>query len=260
MLEGRDFDNRDSGKAESVVILSRTLADRIRAAGHSPLGYPVRLGSGSARWSKVVGVCADARYRSVTQTGVDIFVPYLQASPPTNYVVIRGTQSAQNLADMVRRELAQIDSAQAVAGVATIGELIDANTARHRFNMILLSWFALCAAILAAAGVYSMVAETMAARNREIAIRTALGAGRIRLAWDMVTYAMRFVLIGELFGAFILFSLGKLISELLYGVTARDPFVPGSAAALMFVVSAIAAFWPAWSAAGADPKTSMGAG
>src|SRR6202035_5299916 len=102
-------------------------------AGHAPIGYRVHLGLGSQRWSKVIGVSADARYRSITQAGADIFVPYLQASAPTNYLVIRGAG-----AEVVRRALTEIDPNQAVVSVATIGELIDKNAARHRFNMVLL--------------------------------------------------------------------------------------------------------------------------
>src|SRR6202030_4047310 len=98
-----------------------------------------------------------------------------QASPPTNYVLIRGSRGAPDLAPLVRRTLSQLDATQAVAGVATIGELIDSNAARHRFNMILLLWFGICAAILAATGVYSVIAEMMVERRTEIAIKMALG-------------------------------------------------------------------------------------
>jgi putative ABC transport system permease protein len=257
LLEGRDFDDHDSEDGEPVVIISETLAREIRAAGHTPLGHRLRLGLSPSRWSKVIGVSADARYRSITQRGADIFVPYLQASQPTNYVVIRGIRSAEELAALVRRILATIDSNQTVAGVATIGELIDANSARHRFNMILLLWFGVCAAILAAGGVYSVIAETMAARRHEIAIRTALGAPRTRLARDMVSRTLMFVLVGETFGVLMVGALGKMASELFYGVSARDPLVLGSVAAFLLLVSFGAAFWPAWSAAGSDPKASL---
>jgi putative ABC transport system permease protein len=257
LLEGRDFDDRDSEQAEPAVIISRTLAQRIRSAGHSPLGYRLRLGLDGPGWRKVVGVCSDARYRTITQTGADIFVPYLQALQPTNYVVIRGTRSAEDLAALVRRTLAGIDSNQAVAGVATIGDLIDANAARHQFNMILLLWFGVCAAILAATGVYSVIAETMTARQHEIAIRTALGAQRTRLVRDMISGALAFVLAGEWLGALIVAAAAKLGSELLFGVSARDPFVLGSVAAFVFLVSLGACFWPAWFAASRDPKASL---
>jgi putative ABC transport system permease protein len=255
LLEGRDFDDHDAEDGEPVVIVSRTLAERIRAAGHAPVGHRLRLGLGPARWSKVIGVSADARYRSITQSGTDIFAPYSQALQPTNYLVIRGTGSASNLAALVRRTLAELDSTQAVAGVATIGDLIDANAARHRFNMILLLWFGVCAAILAATGVYSVIAETMAARQHEIAIRTALGAQRTRLVREMVAGTLGFVAIGEVLGAAVVFALGRLSAALLYGVSPRDPLVLGLVTAFLFMISVGAALWPAWALAGGDPKT-----
>ena len=107
-----------------------------------------------------------------------MFVPYLQANPPTNYVVIRETQSVSDLANMVRRTLSSMDPSQTIAGVATISELVDANSARHRFNMILLLWFGVCAAMLAAGGIYSVIAGLIAGREHEVTIKAALGAQR----------------------------------------------------------------------------------
>src|SRR5579872_5217403 len=108
LLEGRDFDDHDSEDGEPVVIISRTLAQRLRTAGYAPLGSRIRLGL-DARWSKVVGVCSDARYRSITQQGADIFAPYQQAPQPTNYVIVRGTRSVEDLSTLVRSTLAGID-------------------------------------------------------------------------------------------------------------------------------------------------------
>jgi putative ABC transport system permease protein len=257
LLEGRDFNAHDSEDGEPVVIVSQALADRIRHAGRSPLGSRLRLGLNGPRWSKVIGVSADARYRSITQKGADIFVSYLQASQPTNYVVIRGTQSAGALAALVRRTSAAMDSSQAVAGVATIGELVDSNSARHRFNMILLLWFGVCAALLAACGVSSVITETMAARQHEISIKTALGAQRMRLVGEMVSSTLLFVLAGEAVGALVVWAFGKLGSQLLYGVSARDPLLLSLVGGFLFVVSLGAALWPAWSAASCDPKATL---
>ena len=256
LLEGRDFDAHDSEAGEPVVIISRTLAQRIRAAGHSPLGSRLRLGPG-AHWNKIVGVCLGARYRGITQPGEDIFAPYTQAPQHTNYLIIRGTRSAEDLSALVRTTLAGIDSNQAVAGIATIGELIDKNAARHRFNMVLLLWFGVVGAVLAATGIYSVITESMAARDREIAIRTALGSQRTRLVHDMVSSTLGLVLIGEMLGAAIVSALAKLYSGLLYGVSARDPLLLGSVVAFLFVVSLGASVWPAWSAAGRDPQPSL---
>ena len=237
LLAGRDFDDHDSEDGEPVVIISQTLARRIRAAGFAALGSRLRHGLNFDHWSKVVGVASDARYRNITQSGADIFVPSSQAAQPTNYLMIRGKQSATDIAALVRRSLAEIDPNQAVAGVATIGQLIDANAARHRFNMMLLLWFGVCAAILAAAGVYSVIAEAMAARKLEIAIRTALGARRPRLVRDMVSRTLVFVLIGELLGGCMVAASGSIGSELLYGVSAKDPWVLGFVAAFLFAAS-----------------------
>jgi hypothetical protein len=257
LLEGRDFNAHDSETAEPVVIISRSLADRIRAAGRTPIGSRMRLGIGPDGWTKIIGVSADARYRSITQPGTDIFVPDLQASPSTNYLVIRGSQQAGDLATLVRTTLAQMDPTQAVAGVSTIGQLIDANAARHRFNMLLLLWFAVCAGVLAASGVYCVIAEMMAARRSEIAIRLALGAQRTRLVRGLIARVLILVAAGELAAVWLLCGFGSIGSDLLYGVSARNPIVLGSVAVLVFAISSAAAFWPAWQAAGAGPQDSL---
>jgi len=257
LLEGREFSERDTEDGEGVAIISRTLAQRIRRAGYAAVGHRVRLGLGPARWLRVIGVCADARYRNVTQTGPDLFVPSLQATAPTNYVVIRGTRPPGELAALVRRTLAVLAPGQAVAGVATLGELIDRNTARHRFNMILLLWFGACAAVLAATGVYSAIVESVTVRRREIAIKTALGARRSRLVREMLSRALVFVLAGAVVGIGGAVALGALASGLLYDVSPRDPAILAPAFAFLFLVSLAAAMGPAWSAAGGDPTEAL---
>ena len=257
IVEGRDFDEHDAEAGDPVMIISQGLAQRIRDAGFSPLGYRLHLGLGSAKGNKVVGVVSDARYRNITQRGADMFLPYTQAFQPTNYVVLRGTRSAQELAALVRQTAAEIDSTQAMAGVATIGELIDRNAARHRFNMILLVWFGVCAVILAALGVYSVIAEGVASRRREIAIKTVLGARKPRLMREIVYRSLGFVLVGEVVGLCSIALLGNFGAELLYGVSPRDPRILGVVAGFFFVVSLVAALGPAWVAAGRNPNASL---
>ena len=258
LLEGRDFSNHDDESGESVAIISNSLAKRIRKAGRNPIGHRLRIGRGpNGAWMKVIGVCSPARYRSVTQSGDDIFVPYLQSGVPTNYLVIRGSRPTGELATLARRTLARMDPNLAMADVATLGSLIDRNTARHRFNMILLLWFGACAVILAATGVYSVIAESVAVRRREIAIKTALGARKPQLVPEIVYRALVFVLAGEAVGLCCIAGLGKLGSELLYGVSARDPAILGSTLAFLFVVSLAAALCPAWVAAGRDPNAAL---
>ena len=248
LLEGRDFDEQDVDGAEPVVIISRTLADRIQASGHTPVGHRIRLGVSPERWHRVVGVTADARYRNVTKAGADLFVPYTQARQPTRYVVVHGAGGPQVMADLVRRRVAELDPNQAVTSVTTLGELMARNAARHRFNMLLLFSLGACGVVFAAAGIYGVIAETTAARERELAIRAALGAQRARLVREVTVRPLLFVLAGELIGLVAAVSVGAAASELLYNVSADDPVVLASVAAFVFVLSLWAAIWSALTA------------
>jgi putative ABC transport system permease protein len=182
-------------------------------------------------------------------------LPYLQAAPPTNYLAIRGTADAGDLTALVRRTVAQIDSRQAIAGVATIGELIDRNAARHRSNMILLLWFGICAAILAASGVYSVIAETIVERSNEIAIKIALGCQKPALIREIVSGTLGLVVAGEALGLAAAATAGSLFSGLLYGVSPHDPFVLVPVGLCLFALSAIAAVRPARIAAGREGRS-----
>ncbi len=251
LLEGRDFTEHDSGDTEPVAIISRKLADRIRAAGHSAVGHRIRLGN-SGDWIKVIGVCGEARYRNVTQEDATIFQSYGQAAAPTHYVLIRGMQSKRELGELIRRTLAAMDPTQAVAGDATLGELIEANTARHRFNMIILLWFAVCAAVLAATGIYGVVAESIVARKQEIAIRLALGAPRIGVVGGIVSKTLRYALVGEAIGVVGAALIYQRISGLLYQAAPYRSPVLAVVAGFVFGVSLVASGWPAWSAVDRD--------
>lgn len=248
LLEGRDFSEHDSESGEPVAIISEPLAERIRRAGYAPVGHRIRLGLSHDHWTKIVGVCADARYRSITQGGSDVFVPYMQAAQATNYVVIQGSLPADDLANLVRRTLASMDRGQTIAGVATIGQLIDANSARHRFNMIMLLWFGICSVVLAAAGIYSVITELIADRRHEIIIRTALGAPRVRLVREMVAGTLGGLVIGEAIGAVGAWIVSASAAQLLYGVSVLDPVVIGGVAAFLLLVSMPAGVWAAWRA------------
>ena len=249
LLQGRDFDSRDSEEAEPVAIISETLADQVRSAGHTPLGHRIRLATRwNPSWMRVVGISKDARYRSGTHSGAHIFVPNLQASQATRHVVIRGPRPRRELWRLVQGVVTEIDPSQVAGDPLTIGELIDRDTARHRFNMVLLLWFGTCAVILSVSAIYSTMTETVASRGAEISVKRALGAQRHRVVRDLVSRTIRFSGAGLALGASALAALGTLGSDVLHGTSARDPFVLAPVAAFLFLVSLGAAFWPAWDA------------
>jgi len=242
LLEGRDFTLHDSENSERVAIIGRSLADRLQRMGHGAMGARLHLGRGSRDWWKVTGIVADTRSRGVLQPREDIYVSYLQTGIPVNYVVIRGRGTSGELAALVRGEAARIDPGQAVARVATIAQLLDRDMATQRFHMMLLVTFGAGALLLAAAGIYSVVAESVSVRRREIAIRTVLGADRAALIRMLMQSTLRFVITGESIGLLAMVWSGQTASK------------STSVSVVIFLLGvSIAAAWvPAWTAAGRD--------
>jgi predicted permease len=254
MIEGRDFTDHDRVNAPKVVIVSQGLAEKLRASGHNPIGARILLNDDD-EWSTIVGVTARTRYRGVVTRDEDIYVCYLQTGLPLNYLVIRGRTTSRELTSLVRHEVAALDSTQAVANIATIGELVQKNTARQRFNMTMLLSFGLTSLLLTAAGLYSVIAEIISLKNREIAIRLALGSNRVSLVRSLIERIMGFVLIGETIGLVAVLLFGRAVTHLLYAIKASDPFVLSAAMFLVLIVAIIAASIPAWITSGRNPRS-----
>ena len=157
----------------------------------------------------------------------------------------------------MRHELGRLDPTQAIASAATIGQLAERDTARQRFNMSLLLTFGIGSLLLAVAGAYSVVAENLSERKREIAITLALGAARPRLVSHLVSSTVALVLVGEVFGMALVVLAGKAMTDLLYEVTPSDPLVLGSVLAFVLFVSGVSASVPAWIATGHEPRVAL---
>ena len=254
LAAGRDFNDHDTLESEKVAIVSDSLAQRYRKAGRDPLLQKIHTFGENRR---IIGITADARYRRVVQSADNVYVPYTQVGVPTNYLVLRGRVSAGELLKLVRRTLNQVDPSQAIAGEATLGEMIDRNTASTRFNVSILILFGLGALVLAAAGIHSVVRESVVVKAKEIALRNALGAGRTSLIKSTMRSALIAVATGELAGLAAGIALSRTASDLLYGVAPTDPIVLLAAALLMFIVAALAAIGPAWNAATQDPLQNL---
>jgi predicted permease len=255
ILEGRDFTNQDRENTPKVVVISEGLAQKLRSKGHEPVGARIHFGTrDEGEWWTIVGVTGNTRYRGVTTRDEDIYVCYLQTGIPVNYLVLRGPAAAVKLTALARQQVAALDPSQAIANVATIGELVDKNTARQRFNMTVLLSFGLTSLLLTAAGIYSVTAEIVSLRTREIAIRLALGSDRLMLVRSFVGGTIGFVLIGELTGVTAAFFLGRAVSGLLYAIQPNDPFVLAFVLSCVLIISAAAASIPAWIASGENPS------
>jgi predicted permease len=251
LISGRDFTDHDNEASDEVAIVSESMARRIRIAGREPTSDRIRIWGA---WRKIVGVTADARYRRVVQTADNIYVPYRQANAPTNYLVVRGHVSPSDLLSLVRKTLKEIDPSQAIAGESTLGQMIERNTARNRFNVSILILFVLGAIVLAAAGIHSVVRESVTVRAKEIALRIALGARRAQLVTQSTRGALLWVLLGELAGVAGALVLGRAAADLLYRISPKDPGVLTSIAVFMFAIAVVSSAVPAWIASGQDPR------
>jgi putative ABC transport system permease protein len=258
ILKGRDFTEQDRGDAASMVIVSESLA-RTYWPGQDPIGKRLKFGkpTSTSAWLNVVGVVKDARYREWDTTRFDIYAPYLQKSEYRTDFVIKTSIDPESLVPSIRRELFAIDKEQAIASVSTLEDLVSTTLARPRFNMLLLSIFAVLALVLAAVGVYGVMAYLVTQRTHEIGIRVALGASEQDILKLVVNEGMILAVIGVIIGLGGSIALTRVMSSILFGVSATDPLTFSSIALLLTAVAAIACYIPARRAMKVDPMVAL---
>jgi putative ABC transport system permease protein len=258
---GREFTQQDTDQTPSVVIISETMARALFAAGVDPLGRRLRFGTEQTEhpvWCTIVGIAADARYRELEDVRFDLYMPLEQwGSAFVNHLAVRTTSDPVALLPTVRREIAALDPSQAATRVATMEELVSANLARSRFSAALLCGLSVLALLLAAIGIYGLLAYTISLGSGEIGIRLALGA-QGRDIWRLIAgQGMRLVVAGLLVGLAASLVLTRLIAGLLFNVSATDPLILGGVALLLMLVALLACYVPARKAARIDPLVAL---
>ncbi|MBO0862395.1 MAG: ABC transporter permease [Chloracidobacterium sp.] len=252
---GREFDSQDRSDSQKVAIVNETTAARFFGSSANAIGKRVNVGLGG--WMTIVGVAGDTRYRELKNTRVDIYVPYEQSMPSLNHFVMRTTLGAANALALARREVAAIDPQQAVSRVATMDELVAAQLARPRFSAALLNTLAGLAASLAAVGIFGVTAYSVSQRSVEIGVRIALGAQGADILRLVIGQGMRMVGIGGGIGLAASFALTRLISKLLFGVSATDPLTFTGIASMLSLVAFLACYIPARRATKVDPMIAL---
>ncbi len=271
VVHGRALLETDTANAPRVAVVNETLARRFwpnssavgrRAAlmleslRYRADGPPTRDVAGGLR--EIVGISADVRHSALQADPVpELFVPFAQRPVSDLAIVVRTTSDPSMLARDLRRIAAALDPAQPVTGLTSVSDLVAASIAQPRFNVILLSAFAALAMILAAIGVYGIVAYAVVLRTREIGIRVALGGQARGIFALVVKYGMRLALIGLVAGLSTALMLGRLVSGLLFGVTPADPIAFGSVALLLVFVALAATLGPARRALQLDPVAAL---
>jgi putative ABC transport system permease protein len=256
LREGRvftTFDGREDGR--SVAIVNETAVERY-FPGTSPIDRMIRMPM--AGDLTIVGVVGDVRHDGLdATTEVEVFVPFFQFALSEMQVVLETDMDAGAVASAVRTQVSRLDSALPIGTVSPIADLLSATVAQPRFNMALLAGLALCAALLAAVGVYGVVTYAVARRTSEIGVRMALGADATRTFRQVVFASLRVVGTGIVLGLVGAAILGQALEGLLFGVPPLDPLTFVVAALGLVVVAAAAASLPARRASEIDPVSAL---
>jgi putative ABC transport system permease protein len=257
LVAGRDFNVSDGPGAPSVAIVDERLAAR-HWPGEDAIGKRISANSDSGPWSSVVGVVRHV-YRSGPKSEGEpqIYFPYRQrVQTPLSYVV-RTTVDPLSVVRAVRTQVAQLDADLPVARVASMETLESAALARDRFNALILLVFAGTALLLAAIGLYGVMAYLVAQRQAELGIRMALGGRPGDVARIVIGDGMRMALLGIAIGMLASLALGRALDGLLYGTRPTDPLTYAVIAAMLAIVALLATAIPARRATRTDPVDAL---
>ena len=256
---GREFTAQDKIDAPRVVIISETMARRLFGSVADAVGKRLTLGTPSPDepLRQIVGVAGDVRYRELQDVRFDLYVPHGQSTVTVNHFAVRTATDPQAYLATVQREVAALDPTQAVASVATMEQLVAANLARPRFNAVLLNWLSGLAMLLAAVGIYGVIAYSVAQRTSELGIRIAVGAQTKDILRLILGQGMQLVVIGVGVGWIVALALTRVLSSLLYGVSATDPLTFIFVALLLAGVALLACYIPARRATKVDPMVAL---
>jgi ABC-type antimicrobial peptide transport system permease subunit len=206
-----------------------------------------------------VGIVGDVRMRSLTRPVAPMV--YRPQNPVGRWrsatLVVRTHSSPLSLVESVRQAIQQIDPAQPVANVRTLDDVVGASVAQRRLTLVLLGSFAAVALLLAAIGLYGVIAYVVTQRTREFGIRFALGATRRDVLQLVLGQGMKLVVIGLVLGVAGAFSLTHLLTKLLYEIKPNDPLTFAGVSSVLLVVALFAAWLPARRAAKVDPMVAL---
>ena len=273
LVHGRVFGPEDRRGGRPVALVSRALARRLAggAAEESVLGRSLIGASGASGASgvvdgaggagvEIIGVVADARWngqRNRAPTGLNVFLSFDQFPQASVGVLFDCAVDPSSLIDPVRKVVVAREPSAALHWIDTMDEALDFQTAGERFWAVLAGAYAATAFVLAALGLYGVLAHGVASRVREIGVRVALGATAGSVVRMIVRQGLRLVATGLALGLVGALAVGGLIQSRLYGVAARDPWVFVAVAAILLITATGVCLLPAWRAARIEPSQAL---
>ena len=253
IVRGRPFSAADREGTVNVAIVSEDVASRLWP-GQNPIGKRLKMGrvEGSGRWLEVVGVAATTRYRTVTTPRPTLYLPAAQFQMTATMLIVRSTASLELLVSVARERIRAIDPNVMVLSAAPFADYLDRPLGRPRFNAFLIGVFGIAALLLSTLGLYAVMAAHVRQRDREIAVRLALGATGANVRGLVLVEAGRLVGLGALLGVAGAVAGTRFLRGLLFEVQPMDPVIIGGAAVLLMAAAALAAYAPMRRAARAD--------
>ena len=262
LTRGRAFTDHDGPDSALVAIVSESGARRIWK-GEDPIGRRFRTGGGKAPEVQVVGVVADARFRNlVTDLSApgaepDVYFPYAQRPDPDLEIAVRSIDGATIPLTSLQEAVSAIDPSLPVYQARPLVDAVAEETAGARFAAVLLGGFSAGALLLAAVGLYGLVAYVVGLSRREIAVRLALGASAGRIVALVVRNGLALVGAGIVIGVAGAFAAGRAMEALLFQTTATDPGTYAAVVATLLLVAAAASAVPARRAVLGDPNAAL---
>jgi putative ABC transport system permease protein len=266
--QGREFDAQDTASGTQVIVINQALARRF-FANEDPVGKRITLDFvPDERPRQIIGIVGDTRATRLQKEPVPtMYVPHVQQparwlGPQWNdragmFFVLRTSGDPKKLVETAKRAVADVDLSRPATNFRTVEENLSQQTQFLRLYILLLGIFGGIAAILAAIGIYGIMAYSVAERTREIGIRMALGAGSREVLKMVMRHALLMVGIGCVIGLAGSVALTRLVSSGLYGVTATDPATYGAISVLLIIVAVIACLIPTVRAIRVDPTIAL---
>ncbi len=261
LISGRHFNERDKLNAPDVVIVNQTLA-RAAFPNQDAVGRQLIFTGGDPTPVQIVGVVGDEKVNGLAAKTTPVaYFPYLQDPAPgfSMSIVARTDSDPSSLVTAIRNECRLLEPGMTVAQMATMEELIANSPATfmRRYPALLIGVFAAAAALLAAVGIYGVISFAVTRQTHEIGVRMALGARKLDVIKLVMQRGMLLTLIGVGAGLVASIALTRLMTSLLFGVSATDPLTFAGVAFLLVVIAMLACYIPARRATKVDPMVAL---
>jgi putative ABC transport system permease protein len=257
LLSGRGFDAHDNADSEGVLLVNQAFAKRF-FNGEPVIGKHLQLMGDPKATREIVGIVGNINHSALSDPQQpQMFVPYAQYSKPTMDIVVRAAADPANLAAALQAQVSEIDKDETLSAIRSMDDVVGASVSQPRFSSQLVAVFAALALLLAAVGLYGLMAYSVTQRTNEIGIRMALGASRKNILQLVLRQGSLLALGGIGLGLIASVLVTRVLSSMLFAVSPRDPQTFFAVGLVLAAVALVASYVPARRATRVDPMVAL---